>query len=94
MEGRKIILGVIEYEKFNPFYVFLKRHYCPKCQRRLITSYTNKIIPRKEVDQSKFNFGDVTFTGDLEIRCLFFWCPNCDYKISLRDMKEYEKSHR
>ena len=94
MERRIITLRVIEYEKFNPFYVFLKRHYCPRCQHKLTTSYTNTVIPRKEADPSKFNFGDVTYTGDLEIRRLFFWCPDCDFKISLEDMRKHEKSHR
>ena len=88
-------MGVIEYKlDFNPFYVFFKKHYCPQCQNKMTTSYINQIVPRKEATLSSFHIGDITFTGDLETRQLFFWCPKCDFKISITEMRNYEKNNK
>lgn len=86
-------MGVIEFKlDLNPIYVFLKRHYCPKCNKKMSTSYTNQVLSEKNITSSSSDICDSTFSGDLEIRNYFFWCSHCDFKISLSDMKNYEKT--
>ena len=79
---------------FNPFYVFLKKHLCPKCGNKMTVSYSNKVIPRNEVNPKDLVIGDVSFSGDQEIRELFFRCLKCNSRISINDMWNYEKNNR
>lgn len=86
---------MINYKiNFNPFYVFLKTHLCPKCGYKTTVSYLSKVIPRNEVNPKDLAIGDVSFGGDLEIRELFFSCPKCNNRISIDDMRKYEKTNR
>ena len=84
---------IVRYElEFNPIYVFLKKHYCPKCNTKMSISYTNKVVSLKEMKSKDRPFGELPATGDVEIRTPFLWCPACECKMSLKEMKAFEKN--
>ena len=89
------VYNLIKYElNFNPIFVYLKTHFCPKCNHKVKTSYTNVIIKEKDAKLSDRMIGDVVCAGDVEVRTPIFWCPNCDSKIQIKQMKEFEKQKK
>ena len=80
----------------NPFYIHFKKHFCPKCERKLELQYVSKIVNSKSPDAKKYDFsiGDTFFAGDVEFRSIYFYCPTCHFSISPREMKKYEKQKR
>lgn len=80
----------------NPFYVYFKKHFCPKCNGRLKTIYKKKVINSSSFEAKNYDFqvGDTKYTGDVEFRIKLFYCPICGLEISFRDMKEIERKQR
>lgn len=81
-----------------PFYVYWKKHFCPKCSEKLVVSYDSVIInsdsPEAEEYEFWINLGDTKLTGDIEFRTCFFLCPKCEFTISFDEMKKYEKENK
>lgn len=77
----------------NPFYVHCKKHFCPKCGKKLKLQYISKIVNSKSHEAKNYDFsvGDTFFVGDVEFRTRYFFCNNCQSSISFQDMKKYEK---
>lgn len=80
----------------NPFYVHWKKHFCPKCGKKLELRYISKIVNSKSSEAKDYDFsvGDTFFVGDVEFRTRYFHCANCHLDISFKEMKKYEKSNR
>lgn len=78
----------------NPFYVHWKKHFCPKCWKKLELRYVSKIVNYNSPEAKDYDFsiGDTFFVGDVESRTRYFHCANCQLDISFREMKKYEKS--
>lgn len=78
----------------NPFYVHWKKHFCPKCGKKLELRYISKIVNSKSSEAKDYDFsvGDTFFVGDVEFRTRYFHCANCHLDISFKEMKKYEKS--
>ena len=76
----------------NPFYVFLKKHVCPKCKRKLERRLTSKVVNwrSEEVKLSGISFGGTIFPGDVEYRTGYLHCSACNLDISYTQMKAYE----
>ena len=84
---------MIRYKlEFSPIYTFLKKHYCPKCNSKMSISYTSRVVPLKEMKPEERPFGELPLSVDVEIRTPYLICPVCDYKISFKEMKAYEKN--
>lgn len=78
----------------NLFYIFLRKHYCPECNSKLIIGYNSEYINPKSPEGKRIrSFGEVTYItkSDVEIRTCFFECSKCDFKIGFKEMKELEK---
>lgn len=80
----------------NLFYVRYKKHFCPKCGKKLKLRYIRKIVNSKSPEAKNYDFslGDTFFVGDVEFRTLCFFCDNCQSSIPFQDMKKYENKHR
>ena len=80
----------------NPFYVHWKKHFCPKCEKKLELRYISKIVNSKSKEAKYYDFsvGDTFFVGDVEFRTRYFYCANCHLDISFEEMKKHEKNNR
>lgn len=81
----------------NLFYIFLRKHYCPKCNSKLIIGYDSEFIDPKSLEGKRIrDFGEVTYItkSDVEIRTCFFECSKCDFKIGFKEMKEQERAKK
>lgn len=78
----------------NPFYVHLKKHFCPICGSKLELRYVSRIVNSKSPEAKDYDFsvGDTFFVGNVEFRTRFFHCLNCQIDISIQEMKKYEKN--
>lgn len=77
----------------SPFYLYLKKHFCPKCGNKLELRDVSKIVNSKSPEAKDYDFsnGDTFFTGDVGFITKCFHCLNCKVDISVKDMKKYEK---
>ena len=77
----------------TPFYLYLKKHFCPICGNKLELRFVSKIVNSKSPEAKDYDFsnGDTFFTGDVEFITRCFHCLNCKVDISVKDMKKYEK---
>lgn len=79
----------------NPFYVYFKKHYCPKCKILLKRDYDSNIVNSLSSEAKDYDFaigaGDSYYKGDVEFRTSFFRCPKCNLKIPFDEMKKVEK---
>ena len=76
----------------NPFYVHWKKHFCPKCGKKLELRYTSKIVNSKSPEAIDYDFsvGDTFFVGDVEFRTRYLHCIDCQLDISFKEMKRCE----
>ena len=95
MKGGLTMKKAIKYVyDANPFYVHWKKHFCPKCGKKLELRYVSKIVNSKSPEAEKYDFsvGDTFFVGDVEFRTRYFFCNVCQTSISFQEIKKYEKS--
>ena len=80
----------------NPFYVHFKKHFCPKCHKRLQVSYISEIVNSKSPEAKNYDFsiGDTFLVGDVEFRTKIFHCIDCGFDISFKEMKKQEKKKK
>lgn len=86
--------GAVKYiYEANPFYVHCKKHYCPKCGKRLELRSSSQVVNSKSEEAKNFDFsvGDTFYVGDVEFRTRYFHCTECKMDISVKEMKKYEK---
>lgn len=84
----------IIFDEANPIYVYLIRHMCPKCGKRISTSYRNEIIPMKEAKLRRLVTDTPLFEDEFEIRHPIFWCKHCDHTMTVTAMKEWEREKK
>ena len=89
MKKRKILFDA-------PFFMFVKKHNCPKCATVLTTKKLKKIVNSKSEEAKDFDFSaiDARFFGDVEFTWYVFYCENCDIEINRKEMKKYEKAQK
>lgn len=83
----------IKREFGDPFYIYLKKHYCPKCSTRLKITTVSKVVNPKspEAKEYDFHFVDSFFIGDVKFIWTEFECPNCCFRIKADDLKVVER---
>lgn len=79
----------------SPFYVYIKKHLCPKCKTKLQIKYKSEIVNSNSFKAKEYDFslGDTFMVGDVEFRTKCFYCPECNMYISFEDMKKFEKKN-
>ena len=73
----------------NPFYIHLKKHFCPNCKSRLKRVKTTKVVNAKSFEAKKYEIDPYTI-GDVKVSIVEFFCPVCEKQISIDDMKKIE----
>lgn len=80
---------------FYVYYVYIKKHLCPKCKTNLKIKYKSEIVNSNSFKAKEYDFsvGDTFMVGDVEFRTKCFYCPKCNMYISFEDMKKFEKKN-
>ena len=80
----------------NPFYVHFKKHFCPQCNTRLKPSYTSIIINAKSPEAKHYDFslGDVYLVGNVDFRTRCFYCPTCQTKTPVWQIRAHEQAQK
>lgn len=86
--------NAVKYNIQSPIYVFVKKHVCPKCGSKTEVHTVRKVINSRSPEAKDYDFsaGDTYYSGDVEFRVKCFYCPNCRTDISIKEMRNYEKS--
>jgi hypothetical protein len=81
----------------SPFFMFCKKHTCPKCSTILKTKKVRRVVNSKSQEARYFDFssdsGGYLF-GDVEFTWFVFHCEICNIDISLQEMRKYEKDRK
>lgn len=77
----------------NPFYVNLKKHYCPVCGKLLIKTKVSKIVNSNSQEARDFDFHtlDNYMIGDVKFVWTEFECVDCNRNYPIEEMKRMEK---
>lgn len=80
----------------NPFYVNLKKYYCPECNEILGKTKVYKIVNSNSPEAKNFDFHTVDnyMIGDVKFIWTEFLCPKCNRQISIDEMKHIEKEQK
>ncbi|NTW95539.1 MAG: hypothetical protein HGB31_02845 [Erysipelotrichaceae bacterium] len=82
----------------SPFYVNIKKHYCPDCHSLLSKTKVSKIVNSKSPEAKEYDFssagGEGYMFGDVKFIWTEFKCPSCGKQISISDMKKIERHIR
>lgn len=76
------------------FYILLKKHYCPDCNKRLRLVKKSKIVNSNspEAKNYDFNSGDGFMDGNVRFVWKEFQCPMCQKEFTIEDMRRAERS--
>ena len=77
----------------NPFYVYLKKHYCPVCGRLLNKTRVSKIVNSNSPEAANFDFHtlDNYMLGNVKFIWTEFQCATCERNYTIGEMKRIEK---
>lgn len=77
----------------NPFYVYFKKHYCPKCSTVLKTTTESKIVNSESPEAKDYDFHNVDnyMIGDVKFIYDVFLCSNCGRVYTVEEMKKIEQ---
>jgi len=80
----------------TPFYVHWKKHFCPKCGKKLELRYISKIVNSNSPEAKDYDFsvGDTFFVGNVEFRTRYLHCTNCKLNISFKEMKQQKRREK
>ena len=80
----------------SPFYVNLKKHYCPICGELLHKTTVSRIVNSNSPEAADFDF--LTFDSYMIGNVKFIWtefqCSNCKKNYTIEEMKRIEKVRR
>ena len=64
----------------NPFYVHWKKHFCPKCGKKLELRYVSKIVNSNSPEAKDYDFS----VGDVEFRTRYCHAQTVNLTFHLR----------
>ena len=85
-----------KYFNNDVFYTVFKKHYCPSCGTKLTRIKASKIVNSRSPEAENYDFssGDSFMVGDVELIWTEFYCPTCEKRISIDEMRRIEKEQR
>ena len=89
MEGIMKIKGY-SFKCENPFFVYLKKHYCPYCGEKLIRKKVSQIIHSDSEEAKNYDFevADITVKGNMKFTHIEFYCSVCQKQYTVKETKE------
>ncbi len=73
----------------DPFFVYLNKHYCPQCGRRLVTKKVSEAI-HSDSEGAKgrdFEVADITVKENMKYTHIEFFCENCRKRYTVKETK-------
>lgn len=85
-----------KYVNYDIFYTVFKRHNCPVCGTKLTRVKTSRIVNSMSPEAKNYDFslGDSFMVGDVEFIWKEFYCPICEKRIPIDEMRRIEKEQR
>ena len=73
----------------DPFFVYLKKHYCPQCGRRLVIKKVSEVIcsDSQAAKGRDFEIADITVRGNVKFTHIEFFCENCQKQYTVKETK-------
>lgn len=80
----------------NPFYVNLKKHYCPNCGNLLSKIKVSRIINSNSPEATKFDFYtlDNYMIGNVKFIWTEFRCSVCQINFTIDVVRQIEKGNK
>ncbi|MBQ8419667.1 MAG: hypothetical protein IJY37_04870 [Clostridia bacterium] len=80
----------IKREWSNPVFVYVKKHFCPKCGKKLSVVKCEKIVDSasKEAKNYDFSCGNGFFVGNIKFIQTEFRCRKCKKNYSIEEVKK------
>jgi predicted RNA-binding Zn-ribbon protein involved in translation (DUF1610 family) len=77
----------------NPFYVNLKKHYCPNCGRLMHKIKLSRIINSQSSEAGNFDFHNVDnyMVGNVKFIWTEFKCSKCENQLTIDSMRRINK---
>ena len=85
--------GGIKWISGNPFYVHLRKHYCPDCYTQLGTIKISRVVNSASEEAKNLNFKTIEgvhMTGNIKVIWTKFKCPKCEKQIEIDEMRQIE----
>jgi len=78
----------------GPIYIHVKKHKCIYCGEKVVPSFQTTVVNSFSPEAKNYDFtiGNTFFPGNCAFKTRCFYCPGCGRYISVREMKESEKS--
>ena len=88
-----MVSAIIYSYNASLFYVYCKKHFCPKCGSKVMLGYERKIVNSNSPEAINYDFScvDTNRVGDVKFITRCFFCPNCQVNILFEEMKKYER---
>lgn len=87
-----------KYTFDSPFFVHLRKHYCPNCQSLLLVKRIRTVVNSKSEEAKNFDFssatGDFDLKGNVEFIYEVFFCSSCKKDFSIKEIKKYERGKK
>ena len=89
MAGKKYMNDDVTYTVF-------KKHRCPVCGAELSRVKTSRVVNAGSPDAKDYDasLGDSFLTGDVEYIWKEFFCPVCEKRYTVDEMKQIEKGKK
>lgn len=77
----------------KPFFVYFRKHFCPRCGARLVRQKVSEIIHSDSAEAKNYDFevADTTIRGNMKFTHIEFFCPGCQRNYTVRDIREGKK---
>ena len=74
----------------KPFFVYLRRHYCPCCGGKLSRKKVSRIVHSDSPEAVNYDFevADMTVKGNMKFTHVVFHCADCGKDFTVKDIKE------
>ena len=74
-------------------YTVFKKHFCPNCGAKRSCAKVSKVINSKSTEAADFDFssGEPYMAGDVKFIRKEFYCPRCDKRFAIKELKQIEK---
>lgn len=74
----------------DPFFVYLKKHYCPLCGQKLIRKKVSQVIASDSQAAPNYDFevADISVKGNMKFSHIVFFCDTCQKQYTVKETKE------
>ena len=74
----------------KPFFVYFKKHSCPRCGRKLLREKVSQIVHSDSKEAEKFDFEicDTMVKGNVKFTHIEFYCSACQKRYTVKEIKE------